>query len=192
MQRGTSEIKGLYTAEVEYKGELFNLPVHVVRRSQQPNLLGRNWINCLKMKAVHIRNIETTPPELQALIEKRSALFKEDSGLNYTGPCARFEFKKDSNPRFFRARPVPYALAAKVEEEIDRLLKQGILEKVHYSEWAAPIVPVLKGDGTVRICGDYKLTVNQVTRTNPYPKTSMLHSRGGGATVHDTGLKACL
>ncbi len=109
------EIKGLYTAEVQYKWELFYLEVHVVRRSQQPNLLGRNWINCLKMKAVHIRNIETTPQELQALIEKHSALFKEDSGLNYTGPCARFEFKKDSNPRFFRARPVPYALCFSIK-----------------------------------------------------------------------------
>ncbi len=81
------------------------------------------------MKAVHIRNIETIPPGLQAFIEKHSAFFKVASGLNYAGPCARFEFKKDSNPRIFRARPVPYALAPKVEGEIDRLLKHGIIEK---------------------------------------------------------------
>ncbi len=50
----------------------------------------------MKMKAVRIKKIETTPPELHALIEKHSALFKEASGLNYIGPCARFEFKKET------------------------------------------------------------------------------------------------
>ena len=34
---------------------------------------------------------------------------------------------------------------------------------------AAPIVPVLKKDGTVQICGDYKLTVNQAAKVDSYP-----------------------
>ena len=40
------------------------------------------------------------------------------------------------------------------------------------SKWAAPIVPV-KGDGTIRICGDYKQTVNKATECDKYsiPKT---------------------
>ena len=32
-----------------------------------------------------------------------------------------------------------------------------------------PIVPVLKSDGTVRICGDYKVTVNKATKLDKYP-----------------------
>uniref|UniRef100_A0AAV2JZ11 Uncharacterized protein n=1 Tax=Knipowitschia caucasica TaxID=637954 RepID=A0AAV2JZ11_KNICA len=46
----------------------------------------------------------------------------------------------------------------KVETELERLTKQGVIEPVKFSEWAAPIVPVLKPDGGARICGDYKLT----------------------------------
>ena len=37
------------------------------------------------------------------------------------------------------------------------------------SEWAAPIVPVLKLDGTIRICGDYKITVNKAAKSDVYP-----------------------
>ncbi len=50
---------------------------------------------------------------------------------HYTGPFARFVFEKGCNPLFFRVRPVPYALAPKVDEEIDRLLKHGITVKVY-------------------------------------------------------------
>ena len=58
----------------------------------------------------------------------------------------------------------------KVEEELERLTKEGIIELVQYAEWAAPIVPVLKSDKTsVRICGDFKLTVNQASKLNRYP-----------------------
>ncbi|XP_043911581.1 uncharacterized protein K02A2.6-like [Protopterus annectens] len=57
----------------------------------------------------------------------------------------------------------------KVEFELERLTKQGIIEPVKFAEWAAPIVPVLKPDGTVRICVDYKLTVNQVSKLEQYP-----------------------
>ena len=50
-----------------------------------------------------------------------------------------------------------------------------------YSEWASPIVPVVKPDGTIRICGDYK-AVNKVTLTESYPlpKTEDLFSTLSG------------
>ena len=43
------------------------------------------------------------------------------------------------------------------------------ISPVTHSPWAVPIVPVLKKNGKVRICGDYKLTINQAAPTEMYP-----------------------
>ena len=55
-----------------------------------------------------------------------------------------------------------HSLKNKVAQEIDRLQELAVITPVTYSEWAAPIVPILKGDGSIGICGDYKVTVNPV------------------------------
>ena len=48
-----------------------------------------------------------------------------------------------------------------VEKELNRLVSEGTLEPVQFSEWAAPIVPVLKKDKqSIRFCGDFRRTVN--------------------------------
>ena len=51
----------------------------------------------------------------------------------------------------------------KVEVELKRLEKEGILRKAKFSDWATPIVPVAKSNGAVRICGDPQL------QTEEYP-----------------------
>ena len=58
----------------------------------------------------------------------------------------------------------------KVEEELNRLVAEGTLEPVDYSDWAAPIVAVMKSDRkSVHICGDFQMTVNPVFKLNHYP-----------------------
>ncbi|BHF78236.1 hypothetical protein SprV_0602134800 [Sparganum proliferum] len=162
------EVRGVFTAEVEHDGELHYLPVHVVRGSQQPNLLGQNWIKCVPSVLSYVHRIGANPA-LDSILVNHKDLFRDDSATHYRGSPVKFQFQSDFRPRFFKARTVPYAVAPKVEEELDRLQKADIIEPVQYSEWAAPIVPVLKSDGSVRMCGDYKLTINSATKLNPYP-----------------------
>ena len=48
-------------------------------------------------------------------------------------------------------------------------MKLGILEPVATSKWAAPIVPVKRRDGSIRLCGSYDLTVNVASDLETYP-----------------------
>lgn len=81
---------------------------------------------------------------------------------------ARIQVSWDAKPCFYRLRSVPFAMRAKVEQEINRRLKNDVISLVKYSDFAAPIVPILKPDGIIRICGEYKLTVNQVSSLKQY------------------------
>ena len=43
-------------------------------------------------------------------------------------------------------------MKAKVEQELQRVQNDGIIEPVSCSDWATPMVPVLKNNGSVRLC----------------------------------------
>ena len=61
----------------------------------------------------------------------------------------------------------------------------GIITPVKHSNWAAPVVPVLKQNGTIRLCGDYRITVNQASKvdTYPLPKVEDLFAAMSGGKV---------
>jgi len=48
-----------------------------------------------------------------------------------------------------------------VSKELERLIKAELLVPVESSDWATPIVPVVKPDKSIRLCGDYKVTLNK-------------------------------
>ena len=64
---------------------------------------------------------------------------------------------------------MPHALNERIEQELEILVKDEIYEPIQYSKWATPIVPILKDDSTVRICGNYKQTINQASLCAKYP-----------------------
>ncbi len=136
-------VLGSAQVEVRYNGTVKQLPVVVVPGTG-PNLLGRGWIKELGMEweALHrmqgVKNV--TLPEV---LSQHEELFKEELG-ELKGPPAKIYVDKEAVPRFFKARPVPYAMKAKVEVEIERMLREHIIEPVKYSEWAAPVVTCFK------------------------------------------------
>jgi hypothetical protein len=70
---------------------------------------------------------------------------------------------------------IPLALKGIVETEIERLVNSNILVSVDHSEWATPIVQILIPDGTVSICGDFKITISPVLEGTEYPLLKIEH-----------------
>ena len=98
---------------------------------------------------------------------------------------ARLVVKPGATPRFCRARPVLFALKEAIEHELDSLESKGVLEKVSHADWAAPIVAVPKSNGNIRLCGDYKVTVNNDLEVDSYPlpvPEDLMSSLTGGKT----------
>lgn len=61
---------------------------------------------------------------------------------------------------------VPLTLQAKVEAEVAHMVKEGVLEQINQADRATPIIPMVKWNGEIRICGNYKGTVNTVIKTD--------------------------
>ncbi|XP_039764231.1 uncharacterized protein LOC120636739 [Pararge aegeria] len=84
-------------------------------------------------------------------------LYHFSAGTNYTEPI------------FCKARPIPLALRIPVERELRRLEDESIIVKVERSDYGTPIVPIIKRDGSIRICGDYNITVNKQLKDFHFP-----------------------
>jgi hypothetical protein len=83
-------------------------------------------------------------------------VFQEGLGT-LKGFQATIHVDQDAKPVFCKARTVPYAVRPLVEQELENLEKDGVISPIAFSDWAAPIVPVLKNNRSVRICGYFNL-----------------------------------
>lgn len=105
---------------------------------------------------------------LEAVLQKLAAVFSKQLG-EMKSIKAKITLKPENKPNFCQPKIVPYALHPKVEAELNRLTEMGVLLPVQFSEWAIPIVPVVKKNRAVCICGDFELTINTVLHIEHYP-----------------------
>ena len=159
-------VKLILKVDLKFNNKVYKDMSLTVIEGNGPSLNGRNWLHSIRLDWNKICHIYDSG--YSSFMDKYSEVFKEDLG-KLKGTQMKIHLKKDAHPKFHKARMVPYAMKEKVEAELDRLQKEGIIEPVKFSEWAAPIVPVLIPDGSVRICGDFRLTVNQASHVETYP-----------------------
>uniref|UniRef100_A0A3B3C7M6 Gypsy retrotransposon integrase-like protein 1 n=1 Tax=Oryzias melastigma TaxID=30732 RepID=A0A3B3C7M6_ORYME len=161
-------VVGMINVTVKYQTQTSTLPLYVVA-GDRPALLGRRWLKKIRLNWQEVFVIRERGAEpLQEILKKYPKVFDGKLG-SMKDIMVKLAVKPGSTPKCLKARPVPYAIKTKVEAELDRLVENGVLEPVRTSEWATPIVPIMKKDGTPRICGDFKVTVNPVLITEQYP-----------------------
>lgn len=62
-----------------------------------------------------------------------------------------------------------FAVKPKIDSELGHLLEQGVWELVPHGVWETPFMPLVKPDGSVYICADYKPTLNKALKDRMYP-----------------------
>jgi len=188
----TLQTVGFIVVKVKYKNVQHKLNIYLTNVNRKP-LLGREWLRQLlhhtTLKELTLNThseellIVNTKQQLHSILQKYKKIF--ESNLNSIKDTkARLTLKKDLQPVFLKHRTVPFKLLPLVEKELENLEKAGILRKVNTSEWATPIVPVLKKEGKIRICGDYSVTLNSnlIVDDHPLPTIDELFSEMAGGT----------
>ena len=56
----------------------------------------------------------------------------------------------------------------KIKEEIERLVRASFIKPARYVDWLSNIVPILKKNGKLRICIDFR-NLNMATLKDEYP-----------------------
>ena len=146
----------------------------VENADRQLPLLGRDWLYNLRLDWPKLISYEKKgDPRVHTLhaadwINKYPEVTKSGLG-RLKGLKAEVKLKAGAKPQFCRSRPVPFALREKVEEALWKQVEEGELEQVDRSDWAAPIVVVKKKDGEIRICADFKRTINPHLQEKTFP-----------------------
>ncbi|XP_037961091.1 uncharacterized protein K02A2.6-like [Teleopsis dalmanni] len=119
-------------------------------------LLGRNFLRKFNFELVQI-NLITNSNDHAILIEQFKNefhdVFKNDHGTYKLGKIS-LEVEKDCKPVFFKPRKVPFAWKAKIENTLRDLIAKNVIEQLN---------------GDIRICGDYKVTINKYLSDFHYP-----------------------
>nr|XP_040575452.1 uncharacterized protein LOC121124362 [Lepeophtheirus salmonis] len=113
---------------------------------------------------------------VETLKKKHNIIFDDTKGNTMKHTQVVIHLQDNARPRYIRARSVQLVLREKVAVEIREMEKRGTISMIDSSEWAPPIVSVLKPDGSVRICANFTQTISPVLKKmlHPFPHADEL------------------
>ena len=179
---GNIDIVGKFKAQINFHGRQSIGEIYVA--SSNLNVFGSDCLEALNLWTIPFASfcnkIEIEEPSSLSneVVKKFPELFSKTLGLcNKTQ--ASLTLKPGTKPIYRRARPVPFAAADAVENELKRLQLLGVITPIDYSEFAAPIVVVKKSENRIRICADYSTGLNDALEPNkhPLPTPEAIHSK---------------
>ena len=158
----------------------------VVVEGRGPILFGRDNLSNFNLLPLSFSSINKNESDnfSSTLAKQFPVVFTEGLGC-YKDYKVSVDVDPQVPPKFCKARSVPYAMKPKLDQALDSLLEDGIISPIAHSRWAAPVVPVVKSDSSIRVCGDYKLTANKAIKldTYPIPKPEDLFSSLSGGKI---------
>ncbi|XP_055918403.1 uncharacterized protein K02A2.6-like [Eupeodes corollae] len=164
---------GKAKVNVSHKSTVVQCDLYVIN-AKVDAILGREWFRKLELNILDLKSLVSEMNESQCkneidkILNDYNDIFVETTGKIPNYKC-KLELQENMTPKFIRHRPVPYALKDRIENELSRLENNGTIEKVEFSQWGTPIVPVVKKNGDIRLCADYKITINKAIKDDSYP-----------------------
>ncbi|XP_065314926.1 mitochondrial substrate carrier family protein Y-like [Gordionus sp. m RMFG-2023] len=161
------KIIGITQVKVTYEGISKYLQVVVVE-SRKNALLGRIWINAFKnILKKFIANVDINyEDEIKKLI-------KECESKLTNGPInkasVKLHLKRDAQPKIIPPSRIPYLKIDLMSNELKKWIPDKIIEPVNDVRWASPVTAVYKDDGSIRLCADFKDSVNPALEDFRYP-----------------------
>ena len=162
---------GKFNAKITSKNKSIIEEIYVIRDLSTP-LLSKSACVSLNLlsKICEVENFETTQCEYkQRIIHQYPKLLE---GLGELEGEYEIKLKELPEPYALNVpRKVPFPLLDKTKQEIDRMLKTGVISPVDQpTAWCAPMVVTPKPNGDVRICVDLtKLNKSVLREAYPLP-----------------------
>ena len=173
--------KGYFLTSVKHKKAIKQLRFQVIDNGG-PCILGRDFVKVFGLRFKMVNKIDETEVsvknEIQGLVKKYPDVFTHSLGL-YKHAKISINLKPNARPVFFKPRTIPLAYKKPLEEQLSNMMAEGILTPVDASEWATPLVPIIKSDGQQRICADYRSTINKwiMEETYALPRIDEIFSK---------------
>ena len=104
---------------------------------------------------------------IEFLRDNQEVFAKDSDDLGRTTAVTHTIETGDARPIKQPPRRVPVHKKAAVQEEVEKMLRKGVIEPCD-GPWASPIVLAAKKDGSTRFCVDFR-RVNDVTKKDAYP-----------------------
>lgn len=145
-----------------------------------------NWMDQFTLNSLDVSGLSASEKLLSTIKQKYLKVFEKDCTKTITGYDAELTLKSEQ-PIFRKAYQVPFKIKDKFLEHLDMLENQGVITSIKASEWASPVIAVMKKDREIRMVIDCKVSLNKILIPN-----TLSSSSGRGHFCFFGWLKICL
>ena len=155
------------------KGEVLGRVCTMVQIEDVEEEVQNEWDE-IKIKEVKLEDHLTEEQKglvWDMLLDCKTVLSKGDDDIGKAVVEPHVIEVTQNTPIWQRPRSFSQPVNEEVEKQCHELLANDIIE-YSSSNWSSPVVPVRKGDGSLRLCVDYR-RVNKVTKTESFPMPNL-------------------